>query len=124
MPSWGLSQQLSRAIGVRRAKELSLTGNYLSAQQAEAWGLVNRVVEPDQLLAQARALAADMLSVIPQMLRDYKKLIDDGYAIGFGDALRLERERARLAGAPAASADIERRRLEVLARGRTQTGGK
>jgi enoyl-CoA hydratase len=123
MPSWGLSQQLSRAIGVRRAKELSLTGNFLSAQQAEAWGLVNRVVEPDQLLAQARALAADMLSVIPEMLRDYKKLIDDGYAIGFGDALRLERERARLAGAAASPADIERRRLEVLARGRTQTGG-
>src|ERR1700687_220825 len=42
MPGWGLSHKLSRAIGIYRAKELSLTGNYLSAEQAEAWGLVNR----------------------------------------------------------------------------------
>ncbi len=45
-PGWGLSQKLSRAIGPYRAKELSLTGNFLSAQQAYDWGLVNRVVEP------------------------------------------------------------------------------
>ncbi len=50
MPGWGLSQKLSRAIGIYRAKELSLTGNYLAAEQAEAWGLVNRVVAPEALL--------------------------------------------------------------------------
>ena len=50
MPGWGLSQKLSRAIGIYRAKELSLTGNYLPAQQAAAWGLVNRVVQPEELL--------------------------------------------------------------------------
>ena len=50
MPGWGLSQKLSRTIGIYRAKELSLTGNYLSAEQAEAWGLVNRVVAPEALL--------------------------------------------------------------------------
>ena len=52
-PGWGLSQKLSRTIGIYRAKELSLTGNYLSAEQAEAWGLVNRVVAP-------RGTAADL----------------------------------------------------------------
>ena len=41
MPGWGLSQKLSRVIGIYRAKELSLTGNFLSAEQAEHWGLVN-----------------------------------------------------------------------------------
>ena len=40
MPGWGLSQKLSRLIGLARAKELSLTGNFLSAEQALAWGLV------------------------------------------------------------------------------------
>jgi enoyl-CoA hydratase len=65
MPGWGLSQKLSRVIGIYRAKELSLTGNFLSAEQALAWGLVNRVVPADELLPQARALARDMLSVIP-----------------------------------------------------------
>ncbi len=40
MPGWGLSQRLSRAIGIYRAKELSLTGNFLSAEQAAEWGLI------------------------------------------------------------------------------------
>ncbi|HEY0301144.1 MAG TPA: enoyl-CoA hydratase, partial [Rhizomicrobium sp.] len=62
MPGWGLSQKLSRSIGIYRAKELSLTGNYLSAEQAEAWGLINRVVEPEALLPTCRELAADMRS--------------------------------------------------------------
>ncbi|PKQ04043.1 MAG: enoyl-CoA hydratase, partial [Alphaproteobacteria bacterium HGW-Alphaproteobacteria-11] len=39
LPGWGLSQKLSRAIGIYRAKELSLTGNFLSASQANEWGL-------------------------------------------------------------------------------------
>ena len=57
LPGWGLSQKLSRAIGIYRAKELSLSGNYLSAEQAAEWGLVNRVVEPAELLPACRALA-------------------------------------------------------------------
>lgn len=44
MPGWGLSQKLSRLIGISRAKELSLSGNFLDAATAERWGLVNRVV--------------------------------------------------------------------------------
>ena len=44
VPGWGLSQRLPRLIGINRAKELSLTGNFLDAQTAYAWGLVNRVV--------------------------------------------------------------------------------
>jgi enoyl-CoA hydratase len=39
MPGWGLSQKLSRIVGISRAKELSLTGNFLGAEQALAWGL-------------------------------------------------------------------------------------
>ena len=41
MPGWGLSQKLSRVVGLYRAKELSLTGNFLGAQQAMDWGLLN-----------------------------------------------------------------------------------
>ena len=122
MPGWGLSQKLSRMIGISRAKELSLTGNFLSAAQAEAWGLVNRVVKPEELLPQARQLALDMLSVVPGMLTGYLKLIDDGYAIGFGDAMALEKQRGREANAGLKSEDIEKRRAAVQARGRSQTG--
>ena len=50
LSGWGLSARLSRAIGPGRAKELSLTGNYLSAERACEWGLVNRIVPRDELL--------------------------------------------------------------------------
>lgn len=123
IPGWGLSQKLSRAVGVYRAKELSLTGNFLSAQQACDWGLVNRVVEPAQLMAQAVALAKDMLSVIPSMLVGYKRLIDDGYAVGFGDAMELEQQRSKQANVSVAAGDIARRRLEVTARGHERGAG-
>jgi enoyl-CoA hydratase len=119
MPGWGLSQKLSRAIGISRAKELSLTGNFLDARTAEAWGLVNRVVPADDLLPTCRRLAEDMLSVDPVMLKSYRKLIDDGFAASFGEGLRLEQERAR-ANAAVSAGDVERRRQAVLERGRGQ----
>ena len=122
MPGWGLSQKLSRAIGIYRAKELSLTGNFLSAEQALAWGLVNRVVPAGELLPQARALARDMLSVIPSMLVSYKRVIDDGYAASFGEGMRIERERADAANGGVRAEDIEQRREAVRARAHSQRG--
>ena len=122
MPGWGLSQKLSRIIGIYRAKELSLTGNFLSAEQALAWGLVNRVVPADELLPQARALARDMLSVIPSMLVSYKRVIDDGYAASFGEGMRIERERADAANGGVRAEDIEQRREAVRARAHSQRG--
>jgi len=122
MPGWGLSQKLSRAIGIYRAKELSLTGNFLSAQQAAEWGLVNRVVPQAELLPTARKLAEDMLSAIPEMLVAYKAVIDDGFAASFGDGLAIEEERARAANRAVTSESIEQRRAQVQARGRGQAG--
>ena len=123
MPGWGLSQKLSRVIGPYRAKELSLTGNFLSAEQAAAWGVVSRVVAPDQLMPVARQLASDMLSAVPEMLVNYKRVINDGYALSFGDGLRLEGERARAANGSVQARDIEQRRLAIRARGKAQSGG-
>ncbi len=120
MPGWGLSQRLSRAVGIYRAKELSLTGNFLSAQQACDWGLVNRVVTPDALLPQARLLAIDMLSVLPEMLLRYKKLIDDGYRSTFGDGMALELSTSKTANAAVSAEEIEARREAVRQRGQKQ----
>jgi enoyl-CoA hydratase len=118
LPGWGLSQRLPRLIGVNRAKELSLTGNFLSARQAESWGLVNRVVEPDRLLAVASALAADMLSASPEMLVAMKRLIDDGAATTLDRGLEIERERSRMWSKALDPAAIEARREGVISRGR------
>jgi enoyl-CoA hydratase len=120
MPGWGLSQKLARAIGIGRAKELSFTGNYLSAEQACAWGLVNRVVGPAELLPACRALAHDMLSCDPEVLRAYKRVIDDGYALTFGEGLRLEKTRSRAHAASVTPEKIAARRALVQARGRSQ----
>src|SRR5690606_31361235 len=82
----GLSQVLSRMIGPSRAKEMSFTGNYIDAQTAAAWGLVNRVVEPSELLPTALKLAADIASIDAGFIKRYKALIDDGFALPFGEA--------------------------------------
>lgn len=117
-PGWGLSQKLSRAIGPYRAREVSFTGNWVAAEQAAAWGFVNRVVPADQLMAQARALAADMLGTVPEMLLRYKAVIRDGYALPFGEAMHLERQRGREHNARVAADAVESRREAVRERNR------
>jgi enoyl-CoA hydratase len=119
-PGWGLSQKLSRLIGISRAKELSFTGNFLDAATAEAWGLVNRVTAPEDLLPAAQQLARDMASIDPAMLKAYKALIDEGYAANFGDGLAIEQRFSTAANAAVQPEDVEARRLAVQARGRSQ----
>lgn len=120
MPGWGLSQKLSRLIGISRAKELSLSGNFLDAQTACAWGLVNRVVPAEELLPAAKKLAADIASADPGMIQAYKRLIDDGYAVPFGEAMALEHERSSSANSKVNKAEVEARRMAVMERGRAQ----
>ena len=123
LPGWGLSQKLSRAIGIYRAKELSLTGNFLSAQQAAEWGLVNRVVAPTDLMPTCQALASDMLSVVPQCLTDYKSLIDQGFSESFGEAMQTEHNRSSAANSNVTADDVEQRREAIRQRGQAQKSG-
>lgn len=120
MPGWGLSQKLSRLIGIYRARELSFTGNFLDADTACAWGLVNRVVAPDELLNVAKQMARDMADIDPKMLENYKSLINDGFALSFGDAMALEQERSSALNGRVSAEEVEARRLAVTERGRVQ----
>ena len=122
MPGWGLSQKLARLIGTSRAKELSFSGNFLDAETAERWGLINRVYEPDQLLPAALELAEQMTSCDPTLLRNYKAVIDDGYAITFGDALEMEIQRSAEHAKSVTASAVEEARKSVTARGRDQNG--
>ena len=119
-PGWGLSQKLSRAIGPYRAREVSLTGNWVSAEQAAAWGFVNRVLPPDELMPAARALALDMLGTLPEMLLRYKAIINDGFALAFGEGMALEKSRAREFNSQVNAGDVEQRREGVRQRNRDQ----
>ncbi|MEW6263938.1 MAG: enoyl-CoA hydratase-related protein [Thermodesulfobacteriota bacterium] len=118
-----MSQKLPRLIGLGRAKELAFTGNYLSARQAEAWGLVNRVTEPGQLLPTCRVLAQDMLSCVPEVLRDYKRLIDQGYDLSLAEGLALEARTAARHAAKVTADLLAARREAVQQRGREQSRG-
>jgi enoyl-CoA hydratase len=120
MPGWGLSQKLSRLIGPYRARELSLTGNFLDANTACAWGLVNRVVPANELLAAAKALAADMATIDPAFSAAYKRLINDGYATSFGEGMALEQTRSVAANSQVSADAVETARAAVQARGRSQ----
>lgn len=117
-PGWGLSQKLSRAIGPYRAREVSLTGNWVSAELAAAWGFVNRVVAAEALLPAARALAGDMLGCLPHMLSRYKAVINDGFALAFGEGMALERERAGAFNTGVTAGEVEQRREAVRQRNR------
>jgi enoyl-CoA hydratase len=122
VPGWGLSQRLPRLIGVNRAKELSLTGNYLDAARAYEWGLVNRVVEPDQLIPVCRSLAEDILSTEPVTRAEIKRIMDQGWHATLGEGLAIEFDASRRHGAAAVTAQgLAARRASVQDRGRDQS---
>jgi len=107
-------------IGIGRAKELAFTGNFLEAETALQWGLVNHVVEPGDLLPKALKLAEDAASIDPEFLRSYKRLIDDGFAVTFGEGMGIEAERSSSANSQVAPGEVEARRSKVQERGRSQ----
>ncbi len=61
MPGWGLTVLLPQAIGIRRAREMSFTGNFMDATEALQFGLVNHVVPHDELIGFTRRLATDIV---------------------------------------------------------------
>jgi enoyl-CoA hydratase len=121
MPGWGLTVMLPQAIGVRRAREMSVTGNYVDAEQALAWGLVNHVVPHDELLPFCRQLAADVVSNdqpgVRQILGTYKAVTDTTVAEGW----QIEGRRAAAwPGNRWDPEEIAKRRQAVVDRGRSQ----
>lgn len=122
LPGWGLSVRLPEAVGLRRAREMTATGNFVDAPTALVWGLVNHVVAHDDLLPFARKLATDVAGndreAVAEMLRTYR----DGALVTQGEAfdLELERSQAWLARRMPSPDDLAARRAAVTERGRTQ----
>jgi len=124
LPSWGMSQRLPRLIGRSRALEMSLTGNFVNAIQALAWGMVNRVVPHDDTVPAALRLASDMVSTVDGMLAPYKRLVDDGLAGSLQEGLRIESRRARAWVSSVDRSALQAQANSVKARGRAgSTGG-
>jgi enoyl-CoA hydratase len=121
MPGGGMSARLPRAVGVRKAKELSLTGNYLTARDAERMGLVNRVVPRDQLFGTAREIATQIIGNNQHIVRQMKRLYDLTTRATLHDALRIEQDFFRAFNAGANPREFEHAREAVIERGRAQT---
>ncbi|MCL7032923.1 hypothetical protein MKW94_030669 [Papaver nudicaule] len=92
-PSWGLSQKLSRLIGPNRAREYSLTAMPITAEMAEKWGLVNHVVEPNELMQKTREVAEAIIRNNQDLVVKYKSVLNDGFKLDLGHGLALEKER-------------------------------
>ena len=78
MPGGGGTQNLARAVGERRAKELVFRAQAFTAQQAYEWGVANHVSEPGRVLEDALAAAADIARNGPLAVRQAKRAIDLG----------------------------------------------
>lgn len=123
MPGWGMSVLLPQAVGSRMARQMSLTGDYLGAEQALRFGLVSEVVPHDQLPGRTRLLAQTIAgndrAAVRALLATYRRIEADRDAEG----LRTEAaaSRAWLDHAFDAAA-VARSRAGVMDRGRGQAG--
>ncbi len=121
-PGWGLSQKLSRIIGPSRAREAHFTGNFISAQSAADWGLVSRVVAPQDLLGECCQLAADIADCVPQTVKVYKQLVNDGLGMDLSAGMLMERRVMGHANKGVPGDAIAERRAGVQSRGKAQSG--
>jgi enoyl-CoA hydratase/carnithine racemase len=88
MPGGGGTQNLARAVGERRAKELILSGRQFTAEEGLAWGLFNQVGKPEDALETAEAIAANA----PLATRQAKKSIHYGLQMDLLTGYRFEIE--------------------------------
>lgn len=125
LPGWGLTVLLPEAVGIRRAREMSVTGNYVDAPTALAWGLVNRVVPHASLLPTCKELAAAIVTndqgAVRALLDAYDKATSTTAAQGWEVELDAQRRWTKEHLADVGSTG----RLDaVIDRGRSQLGGQ
>lgn len=92
IPGWGGTQELSRTIGLARAKELAMTGRAVDASEALAIGLVNKLVPHDQLDQEARKIAEGLTVGPSKALAEVKSLINLSVTSPTVEGYRKERE--------------------------------
>lgn len=86
---------MPQAVGQRMARQISFTGQPISAGQALEWGLVNEVVPAEGLLLRAKEIAADICAVNQEMLAVFRGLINQGTRATLAEAFDMERKGAK-----------------------------
>src|SRR5262249_27811379 len=121
MPGWGLTVALPEAVGLRRAREMSATGNFVGARTALEWGLANHVVPQDELRGFAGRRAADIASTDPAAVRGILTTYHEGALLVGREAQQIETQAHRRWHAKGIDAnEVARRRAAVIERGRGQ----
>ena len=121
MPGWGLTVLLPQRVGVARAREMSVTGNFVDAQLAYDWGLVNHVVPHAELMAYCRQLAADCRTIDQLAVRRMLSTYDTNSLGSTAEAWVNEDRVSRSWEGPGFDpVEIEKRRAGIMERGRTQ----
>lgn len=92
IPGFGGTQRLPRLIGANRAKELVFTGKMISAAEAEKIGLANKVVPPEQLMAEVMQTAREIASKGKVSLRAAKAAINHGLNTDLATGIHIEVE--------------------------------
>jgi enoyl-CoA hydratase len=118
-PAGGMSVLLPQAVGLRAAREMSFTGNFIDAAEAHRLGLVNHVVPHEQLLPAATAIGNSIATADQDAVRALKDLYDRGSKLAPGAALELELDVFRNRRLPAET--IEARRAGLLDRNRERS---
>jgi enoyl-CoA hydratase len=91
IPGAGGTQRLTRALGKAKAMELILTGGNLPAREAEARGLVSRVVAREAVVPEALALAASIAAMPPLAVRAAKEAVNRAFELSLEAGLEFER---------------------------------
>jgi 2-oxoglutaroyl-CoA hydrolase len=92
IPGSGGTQRALRLMGMTRAKLFMMTGQRISAERAEAWGLITQAVANDGLEAAVDALARELAERAPLALRTLKMVLNRGADAPLDTALELERK--------------------------------
>jgi enoyl-CoA hydratase len=124
MPGAGLSQKLSRAIGMPRAMAVSLAGQPLGGADAYRAGLVSHLVPQPELLPLAWKLAQGIAALEPKFAADLKRLMKQGAALPLGAALALEQDAHRQWAQTASLGPIQARTGAVMAGNRSAAAGQ
>lgn len=83
-------------LGLGKAKEMALTGEFMEAKEAERWGLVNRIVPHDKLLEEAREMAEKIAEKSPLAIRLTKAAMEHGLSMSMDEIMELELRHVQL----------------------------
>ena len=92
MPGAGGTQRLTKALGKAKAMEMVLTGKFISAEEAEKHGLVNRVVPVELFLDEALKLAGEIAKMSPVAVKLAKESVNRSFETGLDEGLYFERK--------------------------------